>query len=718
MRHQGPGSKSIHDEESLGKVYDARIMKRLLKFATPYKKLILAAIVVLLLTSGADIFLPYLSKIGIDNYIIFNNRKLQFGEDSSQEKEIISKYSEFIYILNGPEYYVDAGKLEIQDSRKLEDEGILSTEKYYIIETDGMSREQSAKLENAVGKYPELFRYGPGLYAVSYDNLQQIPRTELLLIRNKDLKGVVKVGFVYLGVLLLNFILGFLHVYLTTYTGQKIMFDIRVNLFKHAQQLSLSYFSRNPIGRLVTRTTNDIEVLNEMFTSVLINLFKDVFLLIGIIVIMLVMNWQLALVCFAIVPLIVAVTLYFKIRVRDAFRVVRIKIARINATLAEYINGIRIIKIFVREAKNLNFFKVINEEHYQANLRQLFIQAVFSPIIQILSALGIAVIVWYGGGKVVQNIMSLGSLVAFLAFIEMFFRPIRDISEKYNIMQSSMASAERVFQFLDQDIEIKNSESAIRLDNIRGDIEFQGVWFAYESEDYVLKDVSFKIKPGQKIAFVGATGAGKSTIINLLSRFYEVQKGRILVDGYDIKDLDKFSLRSHIGVVLQDVFLFATTIEHNIRLNNEGFTPDELEQVARLVNANTFIDKLPDGYQEEIKEGGATLSMGQRQLLAFARALAYDPRILVLDEATSSIDTETEQLIQEALEHLMEGRTSIIIAHRLSTIQKADKIIVIHKGRIREAGTHQELLTQKGLYFNLYQLQYKDQFFSPEATVK
>ncbi|MBN2543712.1 ABC transporter ATP-binding protein [bacterium] len=707
---------SYHHETEMGKVYDSRLIKRLFHYAKPYKKFIVLAIFILLLTAGGDIFLPYLSKMGIDNYIVFNKKQLNFEGKSSLKQEIIDKYSSKIITTDDGLIFIDIEDMDMSDSKKLEADSVFSNEKYYIINTDDLSSETVAEVEKVIDDNREKFHSSGKYHVISLEDLSKLKTSETGVIRQSDLRGVLIIGLVYLGILLLNFVLGFAHIYITTYTGQKVMYDIRVKLFEHVEHLSLAFFDKNPIGRLVTRVTNDIEVLNEMFTAVLINIFKDVFILVGIVVIMLIMNWQLALVCFAILPLIVVVTIYFKIKVRDAFRTVRIKIARINATLAEYINGIRIIKIFARELKNLKHFKLINQEHYEANMRQLLIHAIFSPLTHIISSLGMALIIWYGGGKVIQNMLTLGSLVAFLQLIEMFFRPIRDISEKYHLMQSSMASSERIFDLMDQKMKIENPPQSIVLKNIKGSIKFENVWFSYEDDEYVLRDVSFNIEPGERIALVGATGSGKTTIINLISRFYDIQKGKIYIDGHDIKDIDKFSLRTHIGVVLQDVFLFATDIEKNITLNKDDLSSDQIKEIAEFVNAHHFIEKLPNKYSEQVKERGVTLSMGQRQLLAFARALAYDPKILVLDEATSNIDTETEQLIQKALERLLENRTSIIIAHRLSTIQKANKIMVIHKGKIREIGTHQELLAEKGLYYNLYLLQYKDQIQNMKAV--
>jgi ABC-type multidrug transport system fused ATPase/permease subunit len=485
------------------------------------------------------------------------------------------------------------------------------------------------------------------------------------------------------------------------------MYDLRMKVFSHLQRLSLTFFDKNPVGRLVTRATNDVETLNEMFTSVLLTFFKDVFLILGIVLVLLRTNWRLALVSFTVLPLIAYATYYFSRKVRDAFRLVRVKIAKLNATLQENFSGMRVVQIFRREYENLRRFKGINHEVFQAHMQQIRVYAVFMPLVEIVSSAAIALIIWYGGGQVVRETLSLGALVAFLSYMQMFFRPIRDLTQKYNIMQSAMASSERIFMLLDNRESVPDPGAPFKGNGFRGEIEFVNVWFAYKGEDWVLKDVSFRVRPGEKVAIVGATGAGKTSIINLLERFYDVQKGQVLLDGRDVRTLAKSDLRTKIGLVMQDVFLFAGDIRGNIRLGNDDISDDDLERMASHVNAHPFIERLPNGYDEPVKERGATLSVGQRQLLAFARALAFDPKVLVLDEATSSIDTETERLIQDALLKLLQGRTSIVIAHRLSTIQHVDRIIVLHKGQIVEEGSHSELLKKKGFYYRLYKLQYQ-----------
>lgn len=583
------------EEDSLGKVYDSRLMKRLLRYLKPYKWFVLFALILLLTSSGLYLIGPHLIKIAIDEYIMKNN-----------------------------------------------------------------------------------------------------------------IGGLSFIALVYLFVLIFGFVMKFFHTYIMQIIGQKVMYDMRMEIFTHLQGLSVSFFNRNPVGRLMTRVTTDVDALNELFASGVVTIFGDIFTLLGIIVFLLYYNVKLALITFSVVPILFIAAFLFKIKVRKSFREVRIRIARINSFLQESITGMKIVQIFNREEKNFGKFDSLNKNHLDAYLQTIFYYALFYPAVEIISSLAIALIIWYGGINVLKNALSLGSLIAFITYAQRFYQPIRDLSEKYNILQAAMAASERIFKLLDTKISIPESPKPVKIEEMSGDIEFKNVWFAY-NEDYVLKDISFKVKRGQSIAFVGATGAGKSTIINLLARFYDPDRGAVFIDGIDIKNMSKKALRENIGVVLQDVFLFSGDIKYNISLGDNNISFEKIRKAAVEVNIEKFISRLPDGYSEDIRERGSILSFGQRQLLAFARALVYDPKILVLDEATSNVDTETEILIQNAVKKLMNGRTSIIIAHRLSTIQNADKIIVIHKGGIREVGTHQQLLAKRGIYYKLYLLQYKDQ---------
>jgi len=528
-------------------------------------------------------------------------------------------------------------------------------------------------------------------------------------IANKDYHGLLLIILALFGILIFQSIVQYFLTYFTELIGQKTIYDLRTQLFAHVQKLSLKYFDKVPIGRTVTRVTNDVDALNEMFSSGIVEIFSDVFVIIWIFVFMFSMSWDLALVTLAVMPVLVFATFLFRKKVRETYRDVRKHLARLNSYMQEHITGMNVVQIFAKQKSELKKFSSINDDHKVANIKSIFYYAIFYPFIELLNSIAIGLIIWYGGGEVIQKHLSIGVLFAFIQFVEMFWRPVRDLSEKYNILQGAMASSERIFKLLDDNTIIPNPKEPVKLNSFKGEIEFKNVWFAYNPGEYVLKNISFKINPGETVAIVGATGAGKSSIINILSRFYEIEKGTITLDGIDIRTLDERELRKHISVVLQDVFLFSGDIKTNISLGNEEITEEKIIEAAKTVGADKFISQLPNKYNEEVKEKGATLSVGQRQLISFARALAYDPQILILDEATSSIDTETEILIQNAIQKLLVGRTSIVIAHRLSTIQNADKILVMHKGELKEMGNHQELLAKKGIYYKLYQLQYKDQ---------
>ena len=534
-------------------------------------------------------------------------------------------------------------------------------------------------------------------------------------IAQHDMRGLLRTTLLFLGVLMVRGLLQYLNTYLTQWIGQRTIFDLRMEIFAHLQRLGLTFYDRNPIGRLITRVTNDVEVLNEMFSSGIVMVFSDVFTIIGILYFMFSMNWPLALISLSVLPLLFYGTFLFRKKAREAYREVRLQIARINTFMQEHITGMMVDQVFGREHKSYEGFKKINGLHRDANIKSIFYYAVFYPGVDLIGAIAVGLIMWYAGVEALGGSVTIGTVMAFLQFNEMFWRPIRDLSDKYNIMQTAMASSERVFKLLDDTTLVRDDDNAVELPSIRGDIEFRHVWFAYDADKkaaeptWVLKDVSFTIRAGETAAFVGHTGAGKTTIISLLARLYDVQRGVIIVDGIDIKLIGQEDIRRHIAVVLQDVFLFSGDIATNINLGNEAISHDRIVAAARVVGAHKFIERLPGEYAAEVKERGATLSVGQKQLISFARALAFHPRILILDEATSSVDTETELLIQKAIGKLLQGRTSIVIAHRLSTIQSAAKIIVMHKGEIREMGNHQQLLALGGIYSKLYQLQYKDQ---------
>ncbi|MFH0990198.1 MAG: ABC transporter ATP-binding protein [bacterium] len=593
----------MHEEEVLGKAYDARLMGRLLKYLKPYRWYVVLGIVLSILTSALEAIRPYFTKIAVD---------------------------------------VD--------------------------------------------------------------------------IANGDPHGLLKTAALFFAVLVLRGLIQYATAYLTQWIGQRTIYDLRMEIFRHLQHLSLKFYDRNPIGRLITRVTNDVEVMNEMFSSGIVMVFSDIFTIAGIFYFMFSMNWKLSIVSLSVLPLLFYGTFLFRKKAREAYREVRTHIARINSFMQEHITGMMIDQIFTRERKSFEKFSEINAAHRNANIKSILYYALFYPGVDLIGALSIGLIIWYAGRNVLDGAVTLGTVMAFVQFNEMFWRPIRDLSEKYNILQTAMASSERIFQLLDDQTILLSPSHSVPLNHIQGEIEFRNVWFSYapptngeHSPEWVLKNISFHVKPGETVAFVGHTGAGKTSIISLLSRFYDIQQGEILIDGINIQQTRPEELRKHIAVVLQDIFLFSGDIKGNIHLGNEAISMDTVRDAARHVGAERFIEQLTGQYDAEVKERGATLSVGQKQLLSFARALAFNPRILVLDEATSSVDTETELLIQAAIRELLKGRTSIVIAHRLSTIQNADKIIVLHKGEIREAGTHQELLAHDGIYKKLYKLQYKDQ---------
>ncbi|RPI04417.1 MAG: ABC transporter ATP-binding protein [Ignavibacteriae bacterium] len=594
---------NMQEEEVLGKAYDARLMRRLIKYLKPYRWHVALGIVLSLMVSAMEAVRPYFTKIAVDTNIVQGDKQ-----------------------------------------------GLLVTMAFFLA---------------------------------------------IMIVR----------GFIQ-----------YANAYLTQWIGQRTIFDLRMEVFRHLQNLSLKFYDRNPIGRLITRVTNDVEVLNEMFSSGIVMVFSDVFTIAGIFYFMFTMNWKLALVTLSVLPFLFYGTFLFRRKARETYRDVRIQIARINTFMQEHITGMLVDQIFNREKKSYAKFSDINASHRDANIRSIFYYAVFYPGVDLIGAVAVGLIIWYAGRNALEGAVSVGTVMAFVQFNEMFWRPIRDLSEKYNILQTAMASSERLFQLLDDRTVLQVPQTPVPLTDVRGDIEFRNVSFTYappgnndHEPAWILKNISFTIQQGQSIAIVGHTGAGKTTIINLLSRFYDIQQGEIFIDGINIQNVDPKELRRHIAVVLQDVFLFSGDIQNNIHLGNESIPPERVRAAARMVGAHRFIEALPDGYAAEVKERGSTLSVGQKQLLSFARALAFNPRILILDEATSSVDTETEQLIQHAIKKMLEGRTSIVIAHRLSTIQSADKIIVLHKGEIREMGNHQELLAQNGIYRKLYELQYKDQ---------
>jgi len=621
-------AEAFHEEEILGKAYDSRLMKRLIRYLRPYRFVAAVALAAILLYGVLQAVPPYLMKVEVDRYLDPSGR-------------------------------------------------------------------------------------------------QQIPQFLANFLSRDPRAGILQIALaLFLPTVALTFLLEFAQSFAMQWVGQKVMYDLRKEIFGHLQRLQLSFYDRNPVGRLVTRVTTDVDVMNDLFASGMVAIFGDVFTLLSIMVVMLELNWKLALLTFAVLPLIVVITMSFRRAVRESYRRIRVAIARINAYLREHLTGMMVLQLFNRERKSLEEFEKINRAHMEAYKDSILAYGLFYPAVEFIGVLAVVIILYSGGRMTLHGAVSVGTAIAFIQYSQRFFRPIQDLSDKYNILQAAMASAERIFKLLDAPVTIADpvgEGSALPIEAAEARpaagaqnaalplVEFQRVGFAYKDDHRVLENVSFTIEPGETVAVVGHTGAGKTTLTNLLLRFYDVQEGRILFGGIDIRNLRLGDLRKNFGMVLQDPFLFSGTVASNVRLGTHGISDAKMRDAARKVNILNFIESLPAGWNEPVKERGATLSVGQKQLLSFARALAHDPKILILDEATSSVDPETEFLIREASRRLLENRTSLVIAHRLSTIQNASKIVVMHKGHVREVGTHQELLQRRGIYFKLYELQYKDQ---------
>jgi ATP-binding cassette subfamily B multidrug efflux pump len=692
------GEYGYMEEGKLGKPYDLRLMRRLARYAYPYKKVVLLALVLTMLITLMDLSLPYLSKIAIDRYILATWYRVNLAALDQPTKEEIRRVlgQTLEQSEDGLNAFVPHERLKMLDPvlvHKLKSTGLLSDKGYCRVPPlpEGSPLEEGR----------DVFSVQDGGRMVPFERVNAMKPDELLKVRSKDMEGLTRIGLVLLVFLVFSFGLSYGETYLLELIGQKIMQNIRLDLFERIQAQALSFFDRHPVGRLVTRVTNDVENLNEMFKSVMITVFKDIFILTGILAVLLYLNWKLALVCFVLLPFIFGLTLLFSSLARQAFRELREKVAKINAFLQERITGMRIVQLFATEEFQKKTFAEINHENYVAGMKQIRVFAVFMPVMDLFLSFAVALLIWHGGGKVVNEQLSLGSLVAFLSYIQMFFRPIRDIAEKYNIMQSAMASTERIVEFLDHQEEIPEPVHPEKPERVQGHLRFDRVTFGYRKEVPVLKEVTFEVKPGEMVAVVGATGAGKTTVVNLIERFYDPVAGRVLLDGVDLRLWPKKELQRHIGLVMQDVFIFSGSLADNILLGQEQTGPETLERAITQANARSFIQKLPKGMEQEIGEEGSNLSAGERQLLSFARALAHDPKVLILDEATSSVDPETERLIQEAILTMTQKRTTLVIAHRLSTIRRADRILVMHHGRIREQGTHDELMALKGVYYKL-----------------
>ena len=659
-------------------------MKRLLSYLKPHKFVMTAATVLVLFIIVVELYRPIIIGDAIDNFI--NGYYRPYVLANEDDREVIT--------WNG-----------LNLTRKTDEELTLlpeSTECYQIFlyhdsyyMAESITPSECTRLRDADNEYLENY---------VQNGAPLLGREELKELRTYDFVGILRAALLYLLMLLIGFILNYMDTWMLQKMGQKIVYQMREEVFTHIHSLSLTFFNSTPVGKLVTRVSNDTEAINELFSSILVKLFKNTVKIAGYAVVMISIDVRMAGLSFLLLPVVTFLTFLFQILSRKAYQITRTKITDLNTFLSEHISGMRLIQIFAREEAKYKQFKGKSQELFEANWREVMIFAIFRPAIYLTSILAMVIVIGGGSYWVLQGTLSLGTLFIFISYISSFFEPIQDLAEQFGTLQSSLASAEKIFSVLDVKPEITSPASPVPV-QIKGRIEFRHVWFAYEKDDYVLKDVSFVIEPGQKIAFVGATGAGKSSILNLIGRYFDIQKGEILIDGVNIRDIDTDVLRRAIGQVQQDVFIFTGDIKNNISLNNEEISLEQIQTAAQTVGADSFIQKLPGGYDEPVTERGSTLSAGQRQLLSFARTLAYDPTILVLDEATANIDTETESLITKALERLMEGRTTIMVAHRLSTIQHADKIIVMHHGEIREQGSHQELLHKNGLYRKLYDLQ-------------
>ncbi len=705
------GATGFNEDDIKAKIYDSQMMKKLIKYLKPYKFYVIISFIMLLLIAASELAMPAITKIAVDEHITSNKDLIEFGSKIKQQ-EFQKKYNrvKFVEYSHNDKFYLVFSDHKLNSIRK--DEIAKLKEQNRLYTKIALIKNEASNLE--LLKNIPVKMISNEFLAVNPEDLFRLKKEgvlnkeQLREIQSYNINKIKFFGIILFSIILAQFIFYYLQIFMINFVSQHAMYDLRRDVFSHVSKMPLSFFDKNPIGRLVTRVTNDVRTLDEMFSNGLIQLLQEFFVLGGIIIMMLIFNWKLALITFTVLPVVYVLFSIFMKRSRIIYREVRKKIAKINSTLAESISGVKIIQLFNQNERKKNEFAKINKEYYERSISQMKLFAFFRPLINSMRRVAVAILLWYGGGMILDNIITLGVFIAFISYMDRFFEPINRLSEKFNILQAAMAGTERIFDLMGkkpEDFRIENHQK--NGDAIKGEIEFKNLWLAYNDDDYVLIDISFKIKPGEKVALVGHTGSGKTSIINLIAGMYPFQKGEIIIDGKDQQSFSLEEIRKNIGIVQQDVFLFSGTIKDNIVLNNKDITDESIEQVAKYVNVHNFIDSQPEKYMEPVMERGATFSVGQRQLIAFARVLAYDPTIFVLDEATANIDTETEILIQDALKKLMENRTSIIIAHRLSTIQHVDRIIVMHKGRIVEEGNHQELLAKEGLYYDLYRLQYQ-----------
>jgi ATP-binding cassette subfamily B protein/subfamily B ATP-binding cassette protein MsbA len=703
----------IQQDEILGNIYDNKLFKRLVVYLKPYMKYVIIAFILLLMNTAGELILPLLTMRAVDDHIVPDKKLIRLDDQMYDRFVQNADTDKFTIYSANQEFWIlvtsrNQGYIQRDFLSELREKELFIDEKIVIFDRNEVSDDLMQKIGDKHEMIDENHFY------MLLSDIYKLPVPDILELRNKSISTVTIIGLIFLVIVLIRFGIGYFQTVLTTIASQKAMHDLRSDLFAHLEKMPVTFFDKNPVGRLVTRVTSDIRAIDEMLTSGVITIIQDLFIIVAIMILMVNLNWRLALVSFIVIPFVVVLISEFRKRTRITYREIRKYVAQVNATIAEHISGVKIIQLFNQYVYKTKEFNETNTLHYKASMKQLKIFAVFRPIIGASRQIATAIILWYAGGQILENMLTLGLFMAFISYMEKLYEPINNFTEKFNILQSAMAGAERIFDLMEQS-PADYRDDLTDVEKINGEIEFKNVWLSYsdktvedadKNNSYVLKNISFKVKPGEKVALVGHTGSGKTSIVNLVMNMYQNQKGNVKIDDKDINEYRLQDLRKHIGMVQQDVFLFSGNIRDNIVLNNKNITDDEVNKITDHVNVSNFINSLPGKLDEEVQERGATFSVGQRQLIAFARVLAYDPAIFILDEATSNIDTETEMLIQDALFKIMQNRTSIIIAHRLSTIQHVDRILVLHKGEIVEQGSHQELLRKEGLYYDLYRLQY------------